>query len=303
MRDLLKTPFVEPVASLLRDHIERLQQADMIHISAPATLEGVLALGQLEAAFLDNGWRYSRRFSPARKHVPRDENLLPAPPESGLGVYLNVEEETWELGDVEPSAVVNIMPLKTHVNMGGQQRLHAGALDPVLQAATIAAALAPNGRRVRSLRPYITLGLWMRGALDTSYDPIHSSAIAHLQDEGSVRTVPLPEVESPAPNMIPGLAERQLKRLSKAWPNMDVDERTLALSELVLPCLTHSQLSTPRLEELVWHRMVLGGQPQDLVSQAHIVQSTWPDEQESCRIHASKVLDRWLTSGTLASGA
>ena len=275
----------------------------MIHVSAPATLEGVLALGQLEAAFLDNGWRYSRRFSPARKHVPRDENLLPAAPESGLGVYLNVEEETWDVGDVESSPLVNIMPLKTQVSMGGQQRLHAGALDPVLQAAAIAAALAPNGRRVRSLRPYITLGLWMRGALDTSYDPIHSSAIAHLQDEGSVRTVPLPEVESPAPNMIPGLSERQLKRLSKAWPNMDVDERTLALSELVLPCLTHSQLSTPRLEELVWHRMVLGGQAQDLVSQAHIVQSTWPDEQEACRIHASKVLDHWLTSGTLASGA
>ena len=303
MRDLLKTPFVEPVASLLGTYIERLRTAEMIQVSAPATLEGVLAMGQLEAAFLDNGLRYSRRFTLARKHVPRDERLLPQPPENGLGVYLNVEEETWEMDDVETSPLVNIMPLKTHVNMGGQQRRHAGALDPVLQAAAIAAAIAPNGRRVRSLRPYITLGLWMRGALDTSYDPIHSSAIAHLQDEGSVRTVPLPEVESPAPDMIPGLSDRQLKRLAKAWPNMDVDERTLALSELVLPCLTHAQLSTPRLEELVWHRMVLGGHPQDLVSQAHIVQSTWPGEQEASRIHASKVLDRWLTSGILAPDA
>jgi len=126
-------------------------------VSAPATLEGVLAMGQLEAAFLDNGLRYSRRFTPARKHVPRDERLLPQPPENGIGVYLNVEEETWEMDDVETSPLVNIMPLKTHVNMGGQQRRHAGALDPVLQAAAIAAAIAPNGRRVRSLRPYITL--------------------------------------------------------------------------------------------------------------------------------------------------
>ena len=303
MRDLLATPFVEPAASLLQDYIVRFQQAEMIHLSAPATLDGVLAMGHLEAAFLDNGWRYSRRYSPARKHVPRDETLVPEPPESGLGVYLNVEEETWAIEDIEPSPLIDLKPLKTHVSMGQQQRVHSGALDPVLQAAAMAAALAPNGRRVRSLRPYISLGLWLRGALDTSYDPIHSSAIAHLQDEGSIRTVPLPEVESPAPDMIPGLSQRQLKRLSKAWPTMDVDERTLALSELVLPCLSHSQLSTPRLEELVWHRMVLKGQPQDLVSQAHIVQSAWPEDIDAGRIHASKVLDHWLTTGILVAEA
>ncbi|MBL6733524.1 MAG: hypothetical protein ISP84_03145, partial [Candidatus Poseidonia sp.] len=218
MRDLFTAPFVQPVASLLGDYLGRIKQAEMLHLSAPATLEGVLALGQLEAACLDNGLRYRRRFTSPKKHVPRDEVAMPEPPAQGLGVFLNVESETWQVKELGASELLDVVPVQTTVRLGSQQREHVGAIDPVIQAAALAAAMAPNGRRVRALRPYLSLGLWLRGALDTTYDPVHSSAIAHLQEEGSLRTVPLPEVPSPLVNMMPGLSERQLKRLSKAWP-------------------------------------------------------------------------------------
>jgi hypothetical protein len=106
-------------------------------------------------------------------------------------------------------------------------------------------------------------------------------------------------VGDPVVDMMPGMSSRQLKRLSKAWEGMDVDQRTMALSELVLPCLTHPALSTPRLEELVWHRMVLKGHPQDVVSQAHKVQKSWPKELDKARLFASKTLDSWLQTGML----
>ena len=48
---------------------------------------------------------------------------------------------------------------------------------------------------------------------------------------------------------------------------MDVDQRSMALSELLLPCLTQPELSTPRLEELT-DRMVVGDDF-DLASQLH----------------------------------
>lgn len=301
MRELFTTPFFEPVSSLLERHVKRIQEAESVQISAPATLEGVLALGQLEAACLDAKIRYSRRFTPARRHVPRDESVVPLPPDHGLGVFCDVEGETWQPDEVEDTKLLNLPPLQTKITMGAQGRRHIGALDPVIQAAAIGAHLAPNGRRVRSLRPFLSLGLWFRAGLDTSYDPVHSKAIAHLQEEGSVRTLPLPEIVEPVIEMMPGLSGRQLKRLTKVWPTMDVEQRTLALSELVLPCLVHGQLSTPRLEELVWHRMVARDQEQDLVSQAHLAQSSWPEGKDEARKHASALLDAWLVSGTLSA--
>lgn len=300
MRDLFTAPFVQPVSGLLGRYLERLQSAETVQLSAPATLEGVLAMGQLEAAFLDCDVKYSRRFTAPRQHVPRDETTVPEPPAQGLGVFLNVEEETWSSDDLAEEALLNLVPIQTSVVIGSKHKPHVGALDPVLQAAALGAALAPNGRRVRAFRPFLSLGLWLRGALDTSYDPIHSSTVSHLQNEGSLRTVPLPEVEDPVVEMMPGMAPRQLKRLRRAWPNMDVDQRTQALSELVLPCLPHPGLSTPRLEELVWHRMVLREHPQDVVSQAHRVQTSWPKDLDEARLFASRLLDRWLRTGMLS---
>ena len=80
---------------------------------------------------------------------------------------------------------------------------------------------------------------------------------------------------------------------------MDVEQRTQALSELALPCLTDMTLSTPRLEELLWHRMLVGDVEVDLASQVFAAQDTWPEGLDEERLHASKLIDKWLQTGHL----
>lgn len=299
MRDLLNSPFVQPVSDKLHADLECMKSSELLHLHAPANLEGLLAIGQLEAACLDAGIKYSRRFYLPKHHRPRDEILEIPPPSSGVNVVIASEEETWQVEDLPDVDGLKFVPLATRVQMGNQHRIHHGSLDCVIQCAAIAALLAPNGRRVRKLRPYMSLGLWLRGALDTTLDPIHSAVLLHLKEEGSVRIVPLPEVGQPRQGMIPHLPERRLIKLHKAWPTMNVDERKQALSELVLPCLTDSSLSTPRLEELVWKRMLVGQEAVDLASQAEALRQEWPEDADASRIHAAQRLDHWLRTGSL----
>jgi hypothetical protein len=218
-----------------------------------------------------------------------------------LTVIVVVEEATWELDDLPSNDHIHVVPLQTSVELGSKNRRFGGALDAVVQAGSIAALVAPNGRRVRKLRPYISLGLWLRAGMDTNMDPIHSMLVNHLSEEGSLRLVPLPEVAQPATGMIPGLSDRQLTRLRKVWPTMDVDQRSMALSELLLPCLTSDELSTPRLEELAWHRMLVGDGEVDLASQVYALRNIWPEEESEGRLFASTLLDRWLRTGQLSN--
>jgi len=299
MRDFLQSPLFEPVAEHLKACHSALLAADHLHLHAPASLEGVLAMGFIEAACLDLGLRYKRRFFLPKSHRPRDEGVSIPTSDHGFVVVLDVEEETWDVEERSLDGPLNLVPLKTRLRLGSQHHVKSGALDTVIQCAALAAAMAPNGRRVRSLRPYASMGLWLRGGLDTSVDPIHSLVILHLKEEGSVRMVPLPEVALPAEGMIPGLSQLQLKRLRRSWSKMDVDARTTALSELVLPSLAAGQLSTPRLEELVWHRMLVGDGSVDLASQVHLLQRQWPTGVDELRLHASVVLDGWISTGVL----
>lgn len=301
MRDLLATPMFSLLKATMEAHGEAIKAAEMIHLTAPATVEGVLAIGQLEAAFLDVGVRYRRRLFTPRHHLPRDAPAAWSVEATGLTVVVDVEEATWSVDDMASTEHIHLVPLTTTVEMGAKHRTFSGAVDPVLQAAALAALVAPGGRRVRKLRPFVSLGLWSRSALETNMDPIHTTVLNHLKEEGTLRVVPLPEVPSPATGMMPGLSERQLRRLAKVWPTMDVDQRSMAISELLLPCLTESELSTPRLEELTWHRMLVGDEHMDLASQLHLVKQAWPEEADASRLYASKLLDRWLGTGRFSA--
>ena len=301
MRDLLDAPMFASSRAVLDAHGDAIKAANMVHLTAPATVDGILAIGQLEAAFLDIGVRYSRRLFTPRHHLPRDAPPAWSVEATGLTVVLDVEESTWELNDLTSTDCIHLVPLMTTVEMGAKHRTLSGAIDPVLQAAALAALIAPNGRRVRKLRPYISLGLWSRSALETNMDPIHTTLLNHLKEEGTLRILPLPEVISPAEGMMPGLSERQLKRLRKVWPTMDVDQRSMALSELLLPCLTQPELSTPRLEELTWHRMVVGDDAIDLASQLHAVKLAWPEDYETSRLFGGGLLDQWLSTGRFSA--
>ena len=121
----------------------------------------------------------------------------------------------------------------------------------------------------------------------------------HLDDEGSIDIRPLPEVSSPASGMIPGLSDRMLKRLSKGWGEMDVDERSSAISELVLPAMREDGLSTMRLEELIWHRAMIPGVETDIASQLYLSGNDWPETVDDARLHASGIADLLIKNGHL----
>jgi hypothetical protein len=303
MRDLLSLPLFSGIASRMRELTDTISQTPLVHLHAPATLTGVLAMAQLEAACLDAGLAYSRRFFAPKAHRPRDEPPSVPIAKQGCTVGLMTEEPTWSLSDLEALPWLRMTPLSTSMVTGSSNKTHQGSLDVVAQAAAIAALLAPNGRRVRSVRPMASLGMWMGSALDTSMDVFHNVLMHQLHDEGSLRLVPLPEVKQPKAGLIPNVSQRRVAKLSKAWPTMAVEGRRQALSELVLPALTVRTLSTPRLESLVWFRMVVGEDPVDLVSQIHHHMEAWPTEAVDVKSHCSKVLDDWLGTGSLWLGS
>ena len=80
---------------------------------------------------------------------------------------------------------------------------------------------------------------------------------------------------------------------------MNIDERSQALSEMILPTLNDSTLSTPRLEELVWHRCVISTSPIDIASQLFMASKQWPDEDAKVKLFASELLDDFITTGNL----
>ena len=299
MNDLLLTASFSDVKIRIQQLSEQINTASMVHIHAPADLSGLLALSMLESAFLDTGIKYRRRFLPSHQSIPRDERVQPELPADGLLIFIDPFEDTWTLSELPETEFIHITPLSVTVRLGSTQSERRGALDVVAQCAALAAELIPNGQKVRLLRPFASTGLWLREALDTTFDPIHTSIRDHLHAEGSFRMVPLPEVPSPAPEMIPGLSERMLSRLQKGWAKMDATSRASALSELILPTLVNPALSTPRLEELVWHRLVIGTSDVDVMSQVFLAEKAWPDDVLKAKIHASKLADLFLKTGLL----
>jgi hypothetical protein len=135
--------------------------------------------------------------------------------------------------------------------------------------------------------------------LDNSYDPVYTKIRDILQDEGSIRLFPLPEITNPELGMLHNMSISMLKRLTQKWPKMAYDQRQQALSELALPCLINDKLSTPRLEELIWYRVVTVEGQQDLHSQIYHTQEAWPQEIDESKSFASSLLKRLITTGQL----
>ena len=125
MRDLLSSPFVQPVSDKLQADLECIKSSELIHLHAPANLEGLLAIGQLEAACLDAGIKYRRRFYLPKHHRPRDELLEISSPSSGVNVVIASEEETWQVDDLADVDGVNFVPLATSVQMGSHHHFMA----------------------------------------------------------------------------------------------------------------------------------------------------------------------------------
>ena len=301
MNDLLESAPFEDAKEYLQSICEMIKSTTMVYLNAPCDLEGVLAIAHLEAACIDSEIRYSRRLVKSKQHTPHGEKQEVEVKKDGLTISIQPFEETWKCSDLKIEDYVMILPLSVSVRMGSKKSVRMGALDVVSQCAAIAAKIAPNGARVRRLRPFTISGQWLRDSLDNTFDPIHSSIRDILRDEGSVSVVPLPEVTEPAQGMIPNLSQTMLKRLRKRWDKMDFDSRSQAISELALPSLSDNVISTPRLEELFWHRLLIRGDEQDIYSQIHLTKTDWPSDEEQTKGHSSAILKVLISQGKLAN--
>ena len=297
MKSLLQTSVFSSLEEELSNVASMISSAKVVQLMAPADLEGVLALAQLESALLDNSQHYRRRVLAPRRHVSRDH--IPDLPEvDGLIIHIDPFHETQSSLESKEN-YVHIFPLSVSVKFGSSSKEHNGAVECVAICAAIASILAPEGARVRKQRSMAISGSWLRGGADSDYDPVLSLMRDHLDTEGSIDICPLPEVPLPEIDMIPGLSKMMLKRLSKGWPTMDVEQRSSAISELVLPALRMEGISTMRLEELVWHRIMIPGNDVDLASQLHKANLLWPDDLDQAKIHASSILDGLISIGSL----
>ena len=297
VNSLLQSSIFSSLEGQLNEVREVINSANLVQLMAPADLDGILALAQLEAAFLDNSLQYRRRVLPPRRHIARD-HVNELPDVDGLIIHIDPFHESQSLLEISEK-YIHIFPLSVEVGFEASENSHHGAVDCVAICSVLSSMLAPEGSRVRKQRAMTISGCWLRQGMEANYDPVMSILRDHLDSEGSIEIRPLPEVLNPAQGMIPGLPERMLKRLSKGWDNMDLDARSAAISELVLPALREDSMSTMRLEELIWHRAVIPGVESDIASQLHLAGNNWPEDVDKARVHASGIADSLILNGHL----
>ena len=298
MDDIIETELFRDVKDRIINMVESIKNADNVAIFATADLDSIVSLAFLESAMVDAKIPYSRKILKSTQNQPKGEEYNFA---SLSSVVVSVEqfEDTWNHNELDDKGRHRIVPLAVSVSHPNSEKQHQGALDVVVQCAAIASMIAPNGNRVRRLRSLAGSGQWLRHSLDNSYDPVYTKIRDILQNEGSIRILPLPEVESPITEMIPNFPDSLLRRLTKKWPKMDFEQRRQAMSELALPTLTNQKISTPRLEELIWFRIIIGDNLKDLHSQIHLTKSRWPTDEEDCKSHSATVLKALISSGEL----
>ena len=294
MKDLRKASFFAPIDGVIEEAVTFLQSEPLM-LMTTADLHSILALGFLESALLDRGISYSRRILPPNSHIPPDENnLIPNQNNSSI---LFVDPWSRIESSLPNVLVLSAQPVEVEFSHSSTKR--RGRIDVVLQSSAIASSLSPNGARSKRCRPYSGCGQWLMESLDTTMDPIHTLIRDFLRDEGSIQVSPLPEVQDPSVEMIPLASPRRLQRLKKLWDKMDASSRAQALSEYSLPLLSSSGLSTARLEELIWKRMLIPNQSSDLASILFQIMKDWPSESDSAILHAGRMLDELLKTGRL----
>ena len=156
--------------------------------------------------------------------------------------------------------------------------------------------LSPDGTRSIRLLPFSIAGNWLHDAIDQTYDPVFTIIRDYLQQIGRINVVPLPEVPDPSVEMLPGLDPFLLEGLTLGWSKMDIEDRARSLSTYFLPLLSNERPSTPRIEELGWHRILAPDWSRDLASQLHDISIEW-NRSEEVRLFASRTVDALVRTG------
>ena len=298
MGSLIETELFRQAKDRLNSFFAQISDADNVAIFATADLDSIVSLAFLESAMIDAKIPYSRKILNSIHDQPKGE-VYDFSSKSQLVISIEQFEDTWNQDQIDDADRLRIVPLSISVSHPNSDKQHNGALDVVIQCAALASILAPNGPRVRRLRPLAGCGQWLRQSLDNSYDPVYTKIRDVLQNEGSIRVLPLPEITNPDIEMIPNFPSSLLKRLAKKWPKMNVEQRKQAMSELALPTLVDGKISTPRLEELLWFRIVTNDDESDLHSQIYQAKSGWPVEEDASKSYASTILKGLISTGKL----
>lgn len=295
MNSLLTNSVFTSLEGDLKQAADLIANTKVVQLIAPADIEGVLALAQLESALLDISKNYRRKLLAPRRNVGRD-HVDELPRVEGFIIHIDPNHESQNQFTIDEN-YIHIVPRDVIIEFPGSTKQHNGVAECVAICSAIASIIAPEGTRVRKQRPMTYAGSWLRGGAESNYDPVLSILRDHLDKEGSIDIRPLPEVAKPEVGMIPGFSKMMLNRLARNWDNLNVDQRSSAISELVLPALRVGGISTMRLEELIWHRAVVPGSEVDIASQLHLANGMWPQKEDEAKVHASSVLDNLIVNG------
>ncbi len=283
MRELLREEVFSTVRSTLSTAGKAMAtSSDAILLLAPPTLLGALTIAPIEAALLDLGIPYRRRFRTGDPETQPFVHILGLENSSGPVLESN------HLGLSIASVVVE--GLRGH---HGDAR--KGPLTTVSQAHALAQSIFSESSRLRRMRPWLVSGNWLVSALDTTYDPVYTALRDLLLSEGSIRVVPIPEVDCPDTRNSPWLDTDALEAVSKQWGKMDLEGKERALSNLAKPALTSSTPSSARLEELMWHCILGKEWRTDLATQILRASSFWKGGLN--RLAADTVVDSLLRDG------
>ena len=202
MENLIETELFREAKDRLTSFGAQILDADNVAIFATADLDSIVSLAFLESAMIDAKIAYSRKILNSSMTNLKGE-MYDFSSKSKLVISIEQFEDTWNHEQIDDVDRLRIVPLSVSVSHPNSDKQHNGALDVVIQCAALASILAPNGPRVRRLRPLAGSGQWLRQSLDNSYDPVYTKIRDVLQNEGSIRVLSLPEITNPDTEMIP----------------------------------------------------------------------------------------------------
>ena len=275
MRALLELEPFASVAGVLSQAADELRSCDeTILLLAAPSLPGALAIAPIEAALVDAGLPYRRRFR------------LEAP---AKGPWVHILGPAEESGPrFSPgSSQLTLASIVVDGLTGHQGDARKGPLTAVAQAHALAQAICPGGLRVHRLRPWAISGNWLHSALDTTYDPVFTALRDALVEDGSIRVVSLPEVPEPNVSANSWIDQNALDAIASRWATLDLEGRARALSR--------STPSTARLEEIGWHCVLGPGWSTDLSGQVSSAAGLW--KENPAAVAAGKLVDSLLRSG------
>ena len=128
MKNLLQCSIFIDLENQLNEIAKLIHESKVIHLMAPADIEGVLALAQMESALLDNSQNYLKNLS-QKTHVGRD-HTEEIPEVDGLIIHIDPFFETQRAVKIEQN-YIHIVPLSVSLTFPSSSREHNGAVDCV----------------------------------------------------------------------------------------------------------------------------------------------------------------------------